>query len=106
MGAELYKHLTQYFAKHLEDVRRVSHNCAVVALLCSPTDSLTSVAGDQAAEELQDEPLLKYYTDEWSRYTQGASFVTRLFAYLNRRECFKLTTSPASDFEIYLDFVR
>lgn len=43
--------------------------------------------GDQAAEELQDEPLLKYYTDEWSRYTQGASFVTRLFAYLNRREC-------------------
>lgn len=40
----------------------------------------------QAAEELQDEPLLKYYTDEWSRYTQGASFVTRLFAYLNRRK--------------------
>lgn len=39
----------------------------------------------QAAEELTDEPLLKYYTDEWSRYTQGASFVTRLFAYLNRR---------------------
>lgn len=59
MGAELYKHLTQYFSKHLGDVR-------------------------QAAEELQDEPLLKYYTDEWSRYTQGASFVTRLFAYLNR----------------------
>jgi hypothetical protein len=23
MGAELYKHLTQYFAKHLEEVRQV-----------------------------------------------------------------------------------
>lgn len=47
----------------------------------------TLFASLQAAEELKDEQLLKYYTDEWSRYTQGATFVNRLFAYLNRREC-------------------
>lgn len=39
----------------------------------------------QAAEELTDEPLLRYYTDEWSRFTQGATYVNRLFQYLNRR---------------------
>ena len=33
---------------------------------------------------MTDEPLLKYYTDEWKRYTTGASYVNRLFTYLNR----------------------
>jgi len=59
MGADLYKNLTNYFIKHLREVRA-------------------------AAEELTDEPLLNYYTDQWQRYTQGASFVTRMFSYLNR----------------------
>lgn len=85
MGAELYKHITQYFQSHLEEVRKVSrvsnfHARAEMIIV----DAV--LAPGQAAEELQDEPLLKYYTDEWSRYTQGASFVTRLFAYLNRRK--------------------
>ena len=38
----------------------------------------------QAAEDLSDEPLLNYYTKEWDRYTTGASYVNRLFTYLNR----------------------
>lgn len=38
----------------------------------------------QAAEDLSDEPLLNYYTKEWNRYTTGASYVNRLFTYLNR----------------------
>lgn len=40
--------------------------------------------GLQAAEDLSDEPLLNYYTKEWDRYTTGASYVNRLFTYLNR----------------------
>lgn len=36
------------------------------------------------AEELTDQALLKYYTDEWRRFTTGASYVNRLFTYLNR----------------------
>ncbi|TKA54447.1 hypothetical protein B0A53_03140 [Rhodotorula sp. CCFEE 5036] len=59
MGADLYKHLQQYFISHLKQVR------------------------EQAAD-LTDEPLLRYYTREWDRYTTGASYVNRLFTYLNR----------------------
>ncbi|KAJ1591174.1 hypothetical protein NDA11_006788 [Ustilago hordei] len=59
VGAELYNHLTAYFRTHLEQVRTGS-------------DGLT------------EEPLLRYYATEWDRYTTGANFVHRLFAYLNR----------------------
>ena len=59
MGSDLYKHLNHYFVSHLKTVRA-------------------------AAEDLSDEPLLNYYTKEWDRYTTGASYVNRLFTYLNR----------------------
>jgi hypothetical protein len=59
MGSDLYKHLNTYFVTHLKEVRA-------------------------AAEDLSDEPLLNYYTKEWDRYTTGASYVNRLFTYLNR----------------------
>ncbi|KAM0789674.1 hypothetical protein ACM66B_006536 [Microbotryomycetes sp. NB124-2] len=59
VGQELYKHLNNYFVNHLKGVRG-------------------------AAEDLTDEPLLVYYTKEWDRYTTGASYVNRLFTYLNR----------------------
>ncbi|BGP58323.1 hypothetical protein JCM8202_002945 [Rhodotorula sphaerocarpa] len=59
MGADLYKHLQQYFISHLKQVR-------------------------ETAADLTDEPLLRYYTREWDRYTTGASYVNRLFTYLNR----------------------
>lgn len=59
MGADLYKHLSQYFVAHLKQVRT-------------------------EAQDLSDEPLLRYYTREWDRYTTGASYVNRLFTYLNR----------------------
>ncbi|TNY17266.1 Cullin-domain-containing protein [Rhodotorula diobovata] len=59
MGADLYKHLSQYFVAHLRQVRAEAH-------------------------DLSDEPLLRYYTREWDRYTTGASYVNRLFTYLNR----------------------
>lgn len=38
----------------------------------------------QGCIELSDEALLRYYASEWTRYTQGANFVHRLFTYLNR----------------------
>ncbi|PWN50392.1 putative SCF complex member Cullin 1 [Violaceomyces palustris] len=59
VGADLYNCLIRYFQTHLAGVRK-------------------------GADSLTDEPLLKYYASEWDRYTTGANFVHRLFAYLNR----------------------
>lgn len=59
MGADLYKHLNTYFITHLKTIQ----------------------AG---AEDLSDEPLLNFYTKEWNRYTTAASYINRLFTYLNR----------------------
>lgn len=59
MGADLYNNLSQYLTSHLKQVR-------------------------DGAQTLTDDALLKYYTDEWSRYTTGAQYVNRLFTYLNR----------------------
>lgn len=79
MGADLYKHLHTYFVKHLETVRAVRqlHRPFFELLADLPSHC-------QAAEDLSDEPLLNYYTKEWDRYTTGASYVNRLFTYLNR----------------------
>jgi cullin 1 len=41
-------------------------------------------AHSQASDPLIDEPLLRYYAQEWDRYTTGANYVNRLFTYLNR----------------------
>jgi cullin 1 len=38
----------------------------------------------QETEPLQDEALLRYYANEWSRFTMGANYINRLFTYLNR----------------------
>lgn len=55
---------------------------ALLLSLCATRRGL--MRGLQAAEDLSDEPLLNYYTKEWDRYTTGASYVNRLFTYLNR----------------------
>ncbi|KAL1736658.1 Cullin [Schizophyllum commune] len=59
MGSDLYNHLIKYFVGHLKSIR-------------------------EHAETLQDEALLKYYAEEWDRYTTGANYINRLFTYLNR----------------------
>lgn len=59
MGADLYKCLQQYFIGHVKGIR-------------------------MASEELEGEEFLKYYTEQWDRFTTGASYVHRLFLYLNR----------------------
>ncbi|PLW07885.1 hypothetical protein PCANC_07910 [Puccinia coronata f. sp. avenae] len=59
MGADLYKCLQQYFVEH---VKGICH----------------------ASVELEGEKFLKYYTEQWDRFTTGATFVHRLFTYLNR----------------------
>ncbi|OAX44272.1 Cullin repeat-containing protein [Rhizopogon vinicolor AM-OR11-026] len=59
MGSELYDKLTGYFIVHLKHLRDRSDN-------------------------LQDEALLQYYATEWDRYTTGANYLNRVFAFLNR----------------------
>lgn len=59
MGADLYERLKAYFKSHALKV-------------C------------EASTEYTEDGLLRYYASEWSRFTQGATFVHRLFAYLNR----------------------
>ncbi|KAJ3890752.1 Cullin [Lentinula edodes] len=59
MGSDLYNHLIRYFVVHLKNLREQS-------------------------EALQEENLLRYYAQEWDRYTTGANYINRLFTYLNR----------------------
>ncbi|KAI9463803.1 Cullin-domain-containing protein [Russula earlei] len=59
MGSDLYNSLVRYFVQHLRHLRDYS-------------------------DTLQNELLLKYYAAEWDRYTTGANYINRLFAYLNR----------------------
>jgi hypothetical protein len=49
-----------------------------------PTWNFESTASAQESENLSDLALLQFYTKEWKRYTTGANYVNRLFAYLNR----------------------
>ncbi|RPD62795.1 Cullin-domain-containing protein [Lentinus tigrinus ALCF2SS1-6] len=59
MGSDLYNNLIKYFVNHLKTLRT-------------------------ASDPLQDEALLRYYAQEWDRYTTGANYINRLFTYLNR----------------------
>jgi cullin 1 len=38
----------------------------------------------QKSKRLEDVDLLQYYRAEWVRYTTGANYLNRLFAYINR----------------------
>ena len=74
MGSDLYNHLIKYFVGHLKSIREV--RCILIhPVVLTPS---------QHAETLQDEALLKYYAEEWDRYTTGANYINRLFTYLNR----------------------
>ncbi|KAI0328850.1 Cullin-domain-containing protein [Cubamyces sp. BRFM 1775] len=59
MGSDLYNNLIRYFVNHLKTLKTQS-------------------------DSLQDEALLRYYAQEWDRYTTGANYINRLFTYLNR----------------------
>ncbi|KEI37061.1 uncharacterized protein L969DRAFT_78791 [Mixia osmundae IAM 14324] len=59
MGSDLYDSLNKYLVAHLRSIQR-------------------------EASKLTNEELLKFYTNEWDRYTTGALYVNRLFTYLNR----------------------
>ena len=48
------------------------------------TERLCVVRHRQQSDALQDEALLRYYAQEWDRYTTGANYINRLFTYLNR----------------------
>lgn len=52
---------------------------------CPSSDARRSrnLTGAQQSETLQDEALLRYYAQEWDRYTTGANYINRLFTYLN-----------------------
>lgn len=80
MGADLYKHLKEYFIEHLKGVRAVRP----MRSFASHLSLIKPCSHAQEAADLSDEPLLRYYTREWDRYTTGASYVNRLFTYLNR----------------------
>ncbi|RSH90827.1 hypothetical protein EHS25_010002 [Saitozyma podzolica] len=58
-GAELYRSLHNYFSDHCKDLKEES-------------------------EKLSDLELLKFYAREWDRYTTGATYVNKLFNYLNK----------------------
>ncbi|EJD39951.1 Cullin-domain-containing protein [Auricularia subglabra TFB-10046 SS5] len=59
MGSDLYNNLIRYFVAHLKTLKDHS-------------------------DPLLEEALLRYYAQEWDRYTTGANYINRLFTYLNR----------------------
>ncbi|PFH50426.1 hypothetical protein AMATHDRAFT_61141 [Amanita thiersii Skay4041] len=59
VGSDLYNKLSMYFMDHFKSMVKVT-------------------------EGLQDVELLRYYADQWDRYTTGTNFLNRLFIYLNR----------------------
>ncbi|KAM6496298.1 Cullin [Amanita muscaria] len=59
VGSDLYNKLSIYFLDHFKPMI-------------------------QATERLQDVDLLRYYTEQWDRYTTGANYLNRLCIYLNR----------------------
>ncbi|KAF9445053.1 Cullin repeat-containing protein [Macrolepiota fuliginosa MF-IS2] len=59
VGLELYDKLSDYFARHLQLMT-------------------------EKVETLQDLDLLRCYASEWNRYTTGAQYLDRMFAYFNR----------------------
>ena len=81
MGSDLYNNLIKYFVNHLKTLRTV---CFPYATPMSRTVYLSASPSHQASDALQDEALLRYYAQEWDRYTTGANYINRLFTYLNR----------------------
>ncbi|TIB72717.1 hypothetical protein E3Q23_03296 [Wallemia mellicola] len=59
MGSDLYSNLIKYLTSHLKIVKENS-------------------------DSLYDLQLLQYYAAEWDRFTTAASYVDRLFSYLNK----------------------
>jgi cullin 1 len=74
-GAELYRSLHNYFSEHCKDLKEASH------LSLTPYGELTRF---QESEKLSDLELLKFYAKQWDRYTTGATYVNKLFNYLNK----------------------
>ncbi|WVR06630.1 hypothetical protein IAU60_003662 [Kwoniella sp. DSM 27419] len=58
-GADLYRSLHTWLSEHCREMREES-------------------------EKLSDLELLKYYAQQWDRYTTGARYVNKLFNYLNK----------------------
>ena len=89
MGSDLYNNLIRYFIQHLRslcDVRTYSLTLWTRCPVCTiPLDAVLAShdVHSQASDPLVDEPLLRYYAQEWDRYTTGANIVNRFFTYLN-----------------------
>lgn len=58
-GGHLYTHLKNFLKSHLSTIR-------------------------SSSDQFNEEQLLKYYTEQWERYSVASKFVHRLFSYLNR----------------------
>ena len=83
LGSDLYNKTRKCLIKHLMSVREVCSSLFCVAK--HVLRQLISILSPQkGAETLVDEELLRYYAKEWTRYTTGANYIHRLFAYLNR----------------------
>lgn len=74
VGADLYQKLTVYLQEHFKPM----------LLVRAHKRSLLATHPHQKFDTLQDEELLRYYAQEWDRYTTGANYLNRLFTYLNR----------------------
>lgn len=76
-GADLYRSLHQYLSEHCKALREVSSRPSV------PVGEASELTRQECAN-LSDIELLRFYAKKWETYTRGATYVNKLFAYLNK----------------------
>jgi cullin 1 len=74
---------TGHYTSTSQTIAEDCGRCVRVRVLAMCHSRLEDV-DQQESEKLSDQELLKYYSEKWKDYTDGAQYVNKLFNYLNK----------------------